>query len=188
MSCLMHSVSITHSNRLEICTIVFRFLNVAAEQQTLITNTMRRIEQETAINNRQCVRFRPKVSTDEYSILIRTGVGCSSHVCRYHFDIWTTKHRCPIKKPSHSVGKFSISAVYNLYLRRKYSKRKMNQFILSWKRMPCDYRFSGWTKYRLVWSTDIDTSSSNVAIWFTLHAWRSYHSRINTHIRYTFLF
>jgi hypothetical protein len=87
MSCLMHSVSIVLSNRLEICTIVFRFLNLAAEQQTLITNTMRRIEQETAINNRQCVRFRPKVSTDEYSILIQTGVGCSSHVCRYHFDI-----------------------------------------------------------------------------------------------------
>jgi hypothetical protein len=50
------------------------------EQIALITGAMRRIEQATAINNRQCVRFRPKISTDEYSILVKTGVGCSSHV------------------------------------------------------------------------------------------------------------
>jgi hypothetical protein len=49
-------------------------------QKAVITGAMRKIEKETMINNRQCVRFRPKISTDEYSILIKTGVGCSSHV------------------------------------------------------------------------------------------------------------
>ncbi|CAF4015013.1 unnamed protein product [Rotaria sordida] len=51
-----------------------------AQQQALITGAMRNIERLTTINNRTCVQFRPKVSKDQYSILIKTGTGCSSHV------------------------------------------------------------------------------------------------------------
>ncbi|CAM4764623.1 unnamed protein product [Rotaria magnacalcarata] len=51
-----------------------------AQQQTLITGAMRNIERLTAISNRKCVQFRPKIVTDRYSILIKTGSGCSSHV------------------------------------------------------------------------------------------------------------
>ncbi|CAF3395431.1 unnamed protein product [Rotaria socialis] len=51
-----------------------------AQQQTLITGAMRNIERLTAISGRKCVQFRPKIATDRYSILIKTGRGCSSHV------------------------------------------------------------------------------------------------------------
>ncbi|CAF1452798.1 unnamed protein product, partial [Rotaria sordida] len=50
------------------------------QQQALITGAMRNIERLTTINNRTCVQFRPKVSKDQYLILIKTGTGCSSHV------------------------------------------------------------------------------------------------------------
>ncbi|CAM4924854.1 unnamed protein product [Rotaria socialis] len=51
-----------------------------AQQQTLITGAMRNIERLTVISGRKCVQFRPKIATDRYSILIKTGSGCSSHV------------------------------------------------------------------------------------------------------------
>ena len=71
--------------RLEAYIVLYLFLCIATAQKSLITGAMRRIEQATAINNRQCVRFQPKTETDQYSILIKTGTGCSSHVCNIIF-------------------------------------------------------------------------------------------------------
>ena len=52
----------------------------APEQQAAILSAMRRLESSTAINNFVCVQFRPKVSTDLYSITIQNDTGCSSTV------------------------------------------------------------------------------------------------------------
>ena len=41
---------------------------------------MRKIEQLTAVNGRQYVKFRPKAAADPCSTLIQPGAGCSSHV------------------------------------------------------------------------------------------------------------
>ncbi|CAF3993037.1 unnamed protein product [Rotaria sp. Silwood1] len=41
---------------------------------------MRKLESLVAINNVQCILFRPKVSSDVYYITIRNGAGCSSYI------------------------------------------------------------------------------------------------------------
>lgn len=60
--------------------IYFLLIHIAPEQQELITGAMKFIESSTAIGNRKCVQFRPKVATDRYWVSIKTGVGCSAHV------------------------------------------------------------------------------------------------------------
>ncbi|CAF4985960.1 unnamed protein product, partial [Rotaria sp. Silwood1] len=50
------------------------------DQQAAIVSRMRKLESLVAINNVQCILFRPKVSSDVYYITIRNGAGCSSYI------------------------------------------------------------------------------------------------------------
>lgn len=54
------------------------FIGVGSE--TIIVNAMRRLERAVAVNNASCIQFRPKISSDTYSIKIQNGDGCSSYV------------------------------------------------------------------------------------------------------------
>ncbi|CAF4048199.1 unnamed protein product [Rotaria sp. Silwood2] len=51
-------------------------------QQEFIIASMEKLERLIAINNVQCIRFRPKVSSDLYYIPIVNGSGCSSYVSK----------------------------------------------------------------------------------------------------------
>ncbi|UJR12508.1 hypothetical protein I4U23_016683 [Adineta vaga] len=51
-----------------------------SEQQTIITNAMRKIENLTAIQGAYCVRFRPRISSDPYYTKIENGQGCHSDI------------------------------------------------------------------------------------------------------------
>ncbi|CAF1376643.1 unnamed protein product, partial [Adineta steineri] len=51
-----------------------------AEQEAVILKSMRRLEQIVAINNKLCIQFRPKISTDQHFTTIKTGIGCTSTV------------------------------------------------------------------------------------------------------------
>ncbi|CAF2105908.1 unnamed protein product [Rotaria magnacalcarata] len=53
-----------------------------AEQETIIINSMRKIESLTAINNVRCIQFRPRDVSDLYYTIIQNGTGCSSPVGR----------------------------------------------------------------------------------------------------------
>ncbi|CAF5125828.1 unnamed protein product, partial [Rotaria sp. Silwood1] len=54
------------------------------EEQNIIINAMRTLENLTAVNNVLCVQFREKVASDgEYYIIIENGIGCSSYVGRF---------------------------------------------------------------------------------------------------------
>ncbi|CAF1333542.1 unnamed protein product [Rotaria sordida] len=49
-------------------------------QIAFIIRTMEKMEREIAINNVACIKFRPKLSTDQYYISFKDGDGCSSPV------------------------------------------------------------------------------------------------------------
>ncbi|CAF4485378.1 unnamed protein product [Rotaria sp. Silwood1] len=58
--------------------------NYSTEEQNIIINAMRTLENLTAVNNVLCVQFREKVASDgEYYIIIENGIGCSSYVGRF---------------------------------------------------------------------------------------------------------
>ncbi|CAF1002947.1 unnamed protein product [Rotaria sordida] len=52
----------------------------ASAQEKFIIASMEKLERLIAINNVQCIRFRPRISSDPYYITIVNGFGCSSHV------------------------------------------------------------------------------------------------------------
>ncbi|CAF0891414.1 unnamed protein product [Rotaria sordida] len=54
--------------------------SISANHSQLIVDAMRRMENLTRIGNVQCIKFRPKTSSDEIFITIRNGTGCSAHV------------------------------------------------------------------------------------------------------------
>ncbi|CAF4236083.1 unnamed protein product, partial [Rotaria sordida] len=54
--------------------------SISANHSQLIVDAVRRMENLTRIGNVQCIRFRPKTSSDEIFITIRNGTGCSAHV------------------------------------------------------------------------------------------------------------
>jgi len=56
------------------------FSSADAGEQVVIVQAMRRLEQTVAINNKLCVQFRPKISTDKHFITIKNGAGCTSSV------------------------------------------------------------------------------------------------------------
>ncbi|CAF3430858.1 unnamed protein product [Rotaria sp. Silwood1] len=51
-------------------------------QETFIIAAMEKLERLIAINNVQCIRFRPRISSDPYYITIVRGSGCSSYVSK----------------------------------------------------------------------------------------------------------
>ena len=51
----------------------------AADQDTIIS-AMRRLESLVAVNNRQCIVFRPRVTSDQYYLVIENLDGCWSYV------------------------------------------------------------------------------------------------------------
>ncbi|CAF4633044.1 unnamed protein product [Rotaria sp. Silwood1] len=53
-------------------------------QETFIIAAMEKLERLIAINNVQCIRFRPRISSDPYYITIVRGSGCSSYVSFFH--------------------------------------------------------------------------------------------------------
>ena len=50
------------------------------EQQATIISAMRRLEQLVAVNNRQCISFRPREPSDPYYIGFENQGGCWSFV------------------------------------------------------------------------------------------------------------
>ncbi|CAF1167167.1 unnamed protein product [Adineta steineri] len=54
--------------------------SISFNHTILITNAMRRMEELTQVNNRPCIRFRPKTDLDSIFITITNGSGCSAHV------------------------------------------------------------------------------------------------------------
>lgn len=59
-------------------TLMIVFVGVI--QQATIISAMRRLEQLVAVNNRQCILFRPRVPSDQYYIGIENQNGCWSYV------------------------------------------------------------------------------------------------------------
>ena len=50
------------------------------QHQLLIIDAMRKLEDLTKVNNKLCVQFRPKLSTDVYFLTVQNSTGCSSNV------------------------------------------------------------------------------------------------------------
>lgn len=48
---------------------------------------MRRMENLTRVNNRPCIRFRPKTDQDDIFITIQNGSGCSAYVGYFNFTV-----------------------------------------------------------------------------------------------------
>lgn len=57
----------------------------AADQDTIIS-AMRRLESLVAVNNQQCIVFRPRVTSDRYYLVIENLDGCWSYVNLLSFD------------------------------------------------------------------------------------------------------
>jgi len=47
---------------------------------SLITNSMRQMEQQTAVDSKPCITFRPRTVNDDIYIVIQNGTGCSAYV------------------------------------------------------------------------------------------------------------
>ncbi|UJR19040.1 hypothetical protein I4U23_022171 [Adineta vaga] len=58
-----------------------------AELQSAIVTRMRKLEKLVAINNVQCILFRPRVSSDLYYITIQNGTGCLAPVGQFTGDV-----------------------------------------------------------------------------------------------------
>jgi hypothetical protein len=54
--------------------------SISATHRQLIIDSMRQMEQQTAVDGVPCIQFRPKLSTDNIFINIQNGSGCSAHV------------------------------------------------------------------------------------------------------------
>ncbi|CAF1308720.1 unnamed protein product [Adineta ricciae] len=50
------------------------------EEEMYIVDVMRKLELLVAVNLVRCVQFRPRISSDQYYIIIENGAGCSSYV------------------------------------------------------------------------------------------------------------
>jgi len=55
-------------------------LILGSTEQSLIESTMQKMERLIAVNNVQCVHFRPRNSLDQFYISIENERGCSSYV------------------------------------------------------------------------------------------------------------
>ncbi len=62
-----------------------KHLFLADASQQFLVATMEKMERLIAINNVQCVQFRPRVANDQYYIILINGNGCSSYVNQFAY-------------------------------------------------------------------------------------------------------
>ncbi|CAF3722778.1 unnamed protein product [Rotaria sordida] len=114
--------------------VPYQFLpGYGPSQQVFIINAMEKMQREIAINNVACIKFRPRIPSDQYYISFNNGDGCSSPVGQMTGEGFFHEHSRPDRDNYVKINLENIDP--NL----TYNFDKYDSSIVNTQNTPYDY-------------------------------------------------